>query len=241
MARVFVFGDSHTQALKDALSDYELPNSSLRFDIHWKYKEKKGSARGDLKNEDALRIASSLSENDLLVISLLGTSHNLFGLLKHKIPFYVLTEQPMPDQRIIPVNVIFDAFVDLQKKNKLILELKKSTKARTLHLATPPPKFDNDFIKKFIEKKISVESLHNWYGDIVNPPQVRQALWRIEMESMKVVLEELGISLLPPPGSAMTPSGFLKEDYYASDATHANHRYGSLVIAQMVEFLMAAK
>jgi len=134
MARIFIFGDSHTRALKDALNNYDLPDSSLRFDIHWKLKEKNGTVFGDLRYEDALTIASELTEGDLLVISLLGTSHNEFGLIKHEIPFYlsgaVRNKLAGAEGCLIPVNLMRDMFADLCRKNKLIPQLKKTTRAK---------------------------------------------------------------------------------------------------------------
>ena len=237
MTRIFVFGDSHTRALKDALNDFKLLEPSLDFDIHWMLSEKNGVVLGDLRYEDALTAASELSESDLLVISLLGTGHNIFGLIEHDIPFYLSdadqSEHTVPDKYLIPINLMYDMFFEFCRKNKRIPGLKKATKAKVVHLMTPPPKGDNDYIKSKISRyRDKVLGVHD-----INSTTLRLKLWQLEMQALRDVCEDYGIDIAPPPEHAIDAAGFLRVDYYGGDATHANTKYGKLVLSQLEKFL----
>jgi len=234
---IFIFGDSHTRALKDAHNNFKFLEPSLNLNIHWMLSVKNGMVRGDLRYEDALTIASNLSENDLLVISLLGTSHNLFGLIEHEIPFFFSdadqSEHNGPEKHLIPFNLMYDMFVEFSKKNKRIPELRKATKAKVIHLMTPPPKGDNDFIKSKISRyRDKVLGEHS-----INSPTIRLKLWQIEMQALQNVCEEYGIYIVPTPEPAFDTGGFLRADYYGGDATHANMKYGKLVLSQLEKLL----
>ena len=41
------------------------------------------------------------------------------------------------------------------------------------------------------------------------------------------------VTLLYPPKITLTSKGYLKPEYYANDATHANADYGELVLQQI--------
>jgi hypothetical protein len=43
---------------------------------------------------------------------------------------------------------------------------------------------------------------------------------------------------VPPPQAAFDDQGFLREDLYQNDATHANSRYGTLIVEQISRILM---
>ena len=233
MKRIFIFGDSHTIALKDAQNDYKFSKPYLNLDIHWMLSEKNGVVRGDLSYKDALTCASELCESDLLVISLLGTSHNVFGLIEHEIPFFFSnadqSEHNGPEKHLLPINLMYDMFVEFSKKNKRIPELKKATKAKVIHLMTPPPKGDNDFIKSKISRyRDKVLGEHS-----INAPTIRLKLWQIEMQALQKVCHEYGIYVAPTPAPAFDTGGYLGADYYGGDATHANMKYGKLVLSEL--------
>ena len=51
------------------------------------------------------------------------------------------------------------------------------------------------------------------------------------------ICKEMGVELIKPPTDTVKKSGFLKEEYYANDATHANAKYGLLVLNQLTDML----
>lgn len=242
MSRVFVYGDSHTRALRNAHANRSSTHSQLQFDIHWMYTEKNGVPRGDLAFEDACAISSNLHSNDLLVISLLGTAHNIFGLLNHDIPYIVaagVEKSIYIDHNrdvLIPNSVICDLFESWCRKNKRVPLLANKSGAKCFHLMTPPPKESNDFIGS----KISVYQNRSIANHGVAEPELRIRLWSIEMEVLSRICSEWGIVLVPPPHHSTTERGFLREEFYGTDATHANAAYGELVLQQLENLALAA-
>ena len=242
MQRIFVFGDSHTRTLRKAVSD-EAGNTLLpcEFDIHWMLTEKNEVVRGDLKYEDAQHIVANLNSRDILVISLLGTAHNIFGLVQHERRFMLIDKQLdsigiTEDIELIPSRCIQDMFDAFCRKNGRIKELKSLSHAPVFHLMTPPPKQDNNFIKQKASRYRDM-LISNEYD--ISPPYLRLRLYQLEMQALTQVCKEWGIDVIPPPTEAITPEGFLKEEYYGSDATHANSAYGKLVVQQLVKLCMA--
>lgn len=236
MRRIFVFGDSHTQAILGAAATASYDD--VKFDIHWMRSEKNGKVRGDLDYEDAKAIASALEPTDLMVISLLGTRHNVVGLLRHEQLFTVYGADGAPSSgegALIPRAVMEDVFEDVSQKNKRIAELRSLSRAPVVHLMTPPPKGDNDYVKSRIMR----------YRDMVvgeydlNPAALRLALWQLEMQAMKRVCAGWDVRQLPIHPDAMDEYGFLRHEYYGPDATHANQAYGALVLEQLYTALNA--
>lgn len=73
--RIVVIGDSHTQAIAHALHFTE--NSGADVSVRWL----QNGTRGDLTIDDAAGLVASLDEGDVVAFSLLGTVHDLCGLL----------------------------------------------------------------------------------------------------------------------------------------------------------------
>ena len=235
MTRIFVFGDSHTHALKQALTSSSAQDAGTPITVHWRLKEKNGVIRGNLKFDEAKGIISTLTTEDILALSFLGTYHNVIGLLAHERKFFVTddyTELPCDtlDQDVIPYNVMKEVFYNQAKQDKKIPELVRHCKARIYHLAPPPPKEDNDYIiSKTSEYRDRVI-----YNYDVNPPNLRLALWNLEMSAIQQLCADYNIKQISPPGECLTKSGFLKSGFYANDATHANKNYGELVLRQLI-------
>lgn len=69
----------------------------------------------------------------------------------------------------------------------------------------------------------------------LNPPILRLKMWEVEMQALAGVCNEWGIGYIGVPPKARTTEGFLRPEYYAPDATHANVAYGHLVLEQLVD------
>ena len=234
-AQIFIYGDSHTQALLNATKAPDFVSGDVEFDIHWMLSQKKeGKTLGDLSIEKAVEVVNTLKGDDLLVISLLGTAHNIIGLLQHSNPYRLVDEFALSnilESRfcMIPRNAMLDMFDEWCRKNKRIQKLTSNASVRSLHLMTPPPKEDNDFI----ESKISSYRNKSTSDFGIADPQLRLSLWELEMEALSKVCAEWHIGIVPPPPEAITERGFLKKEFYGRDATHANLLYGGLVLKQL--------
>jgi hypothetical protein len=239
---VLVLGDSHTQALASAhkaRAGREPKPDDVQFEIHWLAKRKREIRIGDLELAEADERATQLQSDDMMVISIAGTLHNVLGLLQHDKPFDLYTRgestTPVEGRVVVPENALWDMFKGMTDPKKKILALRRKARCPVYHLATPPPKEDGEFIKARVARyrdRLVAEA-----G--VNAPATRLKLWKLEMRVLAHVCAEASMHLVLPPVEAQTPEGFLKPEYYCNDATHANAGYGELVLRRL-EALAAA-
>ncbi len=230
--KILIFGDSHTKSLKLALEDDNYCDESP-IEIRWIKVEKKGKTTGNLSLEDFQKKASQLNSNDMVVISILGTGHNILGLVRHSMPYTLFSRQSqiLPDNEalVLPYAAMKQIFKEQMKKNKTISSIRKAVKCRLYHLATPPPKECNGFIadqtSKYRNNIVTEQTL--------NAPLTRLNIWRAEMEALEELCEEWGVTFVNPPTETITDKGFLRQEFYNKDATHANHLYGHRVISKI--------
>jgi hypothetical protein len=234
--KVLVLGDSHTRALakaQEARVGRPPKSDDVQFDINSIAKQKGSIDRGGLELADALERVARLQPDDVMVISIAGTLHNIIGLLEHDRPFDVFTRgdesMTIPEGRVVvPENALWDMLLGAMPSKK-IAKLRGKARCSVYHLATPPPKEDEAFIM--------ARAVH--YRDRVvaeaglNPAATRLKLWKLEMRALAHLCARWNMLVLPPPAEAQTPKGFLKPEYYANDATHANAAYGELVLQQL--------
>lgn len=235
--RILILGDSHTRALKRAFEGRVAATGeqqAVEFDVRWLLVQKADKVRGELSIEDALQRVSSLPGDGVVAVLLAGTLHNVFGLLQHERPYDVFAPgdenlRVAAGTSLIPENALWDMFFNVAKDNKRIQKITKAATCAVYHLATPPPKRDNEYImaRAARYRDRAVEEVG------VAPPELRLRLWRLEMRVLAHLCQQWGIGFLPAPQEAMDADGFLKPDYYADDATHANAAYGELVLRQL--------
>lgn len=231
--RIFVFGDSHTHALSLAARQAaDLPDD-VEFDIHWSLKEKNGNVRGDMKKADALEAVAALQGRDIAVVALLGTLHNVFGLLRHERPFQLMdaTSEAFDASHgeLLPRAAMYDALRHRCEENGFLAAVRKRTRVRVFHLMTPPPKTDSEFLLSKIDRYRGRRASDVGVADAAS----RLRFWQLEKQVVSDFCEALGVTLVAPPIQALDASGFLRKAFYADDATHANAAYGALVLEQL--------
>jgi len=232
MPTVLVIGDSHTRALSLAASSID--SQGVDLEIRWLMVEKDGASRGDLPMDEALRKVKALGEGDLLVLSILGTLHNIYGLLRHEQPFWVCgdgaAETVPPGCEVIPRQAVRALFRHQIHKNKRVRQLLDECCARKAFLMTPPPKGDAGFIESRISKYR--DRLVSEAG--VTEREVRLRLWQLEAQEVGDYACSKEATLISPPARCLDVDGFLAADYYGPDATHANAEYGRCVLEELV-------
>lgn len=225
---IVIIGHSHTRAIKNWLKKYSASaDLENEYSVHW-LKNTRGT-HGDIELSDAERLVANLKPDDKLVFSLLGTSHNIFGLLKHSTPFTIAEAQPPESQYLIPISVINDFFINIMKKNETLVNLRNLAKCKVYHLITPPPKGSRDFIANHgsVYRDVDITT------STINNSSNRLALWKAEMRSLARYCKSLDIEIIEAPASTLDSKGFLKDTYYANDTTHANINYGQDVLLQL--------
>ena len=231
--RILILGDSHTRGLRKALAVRTSHSSTTEFEIHWLLSEKVGQSRGNLRIEDALTKISGLGPNDILGISVLGTAHNIFGLLQHEQPFdFALTPTGFAYQggaSVIPHRVISDTFEDSMRRNKYVKGFCETARCKVCHLAPPPPKGDNDFVLEHAKTYRGMSAAETG----ITPAWLRLKLWELEMLVLQSVCKDWNMQFFNAPEQSRTVDGFLKPEFYGKDATHANIPYGELMLTEL--------
>jgi hypothetical protein len=234
---VLALGNSHIGALQIALAGRQTQSmkSDHNFDVRRIYSPNESDPEGGVSMADALNLAERLGPADLVALSVAGTCHNIMGLLQHDTPFDLLAPDMASEATLVPFHVMYDQMLDHSRARRNILRFKQLTRARVCHLATPPPKEDEDYIRAKMMRYRGI-ALAN---AVLNPAPARLRLWQIEMDALRQACTEWGVDFVPAPGEARTSKGYLKPEFYGTDATHANAAYGALVLDQLGSLVVA--
>ena len=237
--RIVVFGDSHIHAIQQAQrrrasEGRELPLEAMRLT-----RIKNSKPIGDKSFDEILEIANDLGPQDVVVSAAGGNQHAIFSTIQHPEPFdFVMpgdTEIDLTNSAtLVPYRTIYESFAEPIRKGfeKSFKALRKRTSARIACLMAPPPKKDNAFIEQYHDTRFAKEGISS-FG--VSPPELRMKFWRLQIRVLEELCSELGVDALMPPEGTRDEHGFLAPSFYANDATHANARYGEIVIQQLVE------
>ena len=237
--RIVVFGDSHIHAIQQAhrrraSEGRDLPLQAMRLT-----RIKNSKPIGDKSFDEILEIANELGPEDVVVSAAGGNQHAIFSTIQHPEPFdFVMPGEAAVDltgaATIVPYRTIYEAFAEPIRKGfeKSFRMLRKRTGARIACLMAPPPKRDNAFIEQYHDTRFANEGISS-FG--VSPPELRMKFWRLQIRVLEELCAQLGVDALMPPEGTRDEHGFLAPPFYANDATHANARYGELVVQQLVE------
>lgn len=110
--------------------------------------------------------------------------------------------------------------------------------AQVLIPGTPPPKEDDAFIRaRFTKEPHFVRMADNLGLDIMkvplSPALLRLKMWIALQGLLKDLAQKSGSTYVPVPAAARTESGFLHPSCYADDVTHANIRFGELMLNEL--------
>jgi hypothetical protein len=163
-----------------------------------------------------------------------GNEHSIFSLIEHPVPFDVLvdasdrgTASATPRQ-IVPVDVVRRELRDRVRPSALHCRLLQARfpDCEVVHVMPPPPIEDDEHIRREPEVYVQVIQM---YG--LAPAPLRRKVYRLYAGVVHDELAPLGVRVLAPPAAAMD-DGYLAPDYWMQ-ATHANDRYGRLVLEQL--------
>ena len=235
--RVAVFGDSHTAALIRA---QQAPSEGRNYDhirIFRLQKEKGGKSVGDADLASFCRHIRNYAKDDFVFSAVGGNQYAVVSTVQGSIDFDFLTsptDQDLASDRValMPLRAI-SSYLEQGVRGTVgpvLKRIRESTDAKVFHLAPPPPKEDNAFIAANFESRFALEGIEK-YGP--TRPSLRLKCWKVQYNCLARLCEELDIVLIAPPGKSVTGDGYLHPRSYAKDVTHANRRYGALVLDQI--------
>lgn len=180
-----------------------------------------------------------------------GNQHNADFLL---MPGAVLDLLPRnyPDRSVLPgAQIVPEAVVRAQfqrwadELDGMLRDLGRAPGRRHVVIGTPPVLGDDDLVRRrmsrepfFADQAKAVSVDLATIG--IAPPSVRRKLWFVVQEMMAETAAAHGALFVPSPAAAQDASGLLRADMSGGDISHANERYGRLVIGELARQLAAA-
>jgi hypothetical protein len=238
--RIYVFGDSHTVALLQALAVESRAAMYAAIKVVRIKKNKDGKEIGDESLDRFCERLARLEPHDYVFSAIGGNQYAVVSTIRHEREFLVLDRHSEGDHGLTSQSEVvphraFHSFIESGVWNSdgpILRKMRGATTAKLLHLSPPPPKFENDFIRQYHESRFAAAGLGK-----LDPtdPAFRLACWKMQQQCLSDLCLDVDVQLLLPPAAAVTPEGYLGRAYYSKDVTHANRRYGELVLRQILE------
>jgi hypothetical protein len=233
---ILLFGDSHAYAVQRAIEKREGKGRKAPLQAHRLVKLKNGKQQGDTSLEEFIEIVRPLGPEDIVLSMIGGNQHAVFSTIQHPQKFDFL--EPNSDAGIeeeaelIPYRILLGCFERGIRNGdgKSLEALRQATAARVIHIIPPPPKADSAFVQQYHESVFANEGI-TAHG--VSSPRLRLKFWHLQKRVLEELCAELKVEVMLPPATALDSRGFLASDYYANDATHANHFYGELLLREV--------
>ncbi|HVB18636.1 MAG TPA: hypothetical protein VNF04_19070 [Stellaceae bacterium] len=160
-----------------------------------------------------------------------GNQHNTLFLVEQPLRFDLLPRalQSLPvdeDAVIVPETLVRAKFRTLLGDrhegglHDLFTDLKAQTRSRIALVGTPPPPVSNS---------------HRQVG--LTPPAIRLKLWHVLKEIYQEEAERYGVEFIAIPDNVTDESGFLKQEFWTEDVTHANPAYGRVMLDRLAQEL----
>jgi hypothetical protein len=237
--QTIIAGDSHTFCLgvlppsEDGSPKLiDLVNSDSRF-LGWT-----GSAPRDAAYWTCLPGAAAGRK---VVIFWHGNQHNASFLFASSPPFDFFLSNPtnLPvddDCFILPESAIRSYFEPSFNELHSILVLLQTVEpaCQPILCGTPPPKQNEQRLRDYLSQEMHfvhlAQAINVNLQDVpLTPPRLRLKLWMVVQMMLEDVARAHEIPFVPIPVSVQTPDGFLAENYWAEDITHANEAYGGVM------------
>lgn len=234
---ILFIGHSHTQAIYEA-------SVHIKNVIEWgfldpingvgpvEYRDEKYYLIPSIQKKIALKAKVSSK----IISTIAGNAHNYYGLIENNVPFdfespEIIRREYFASQRI-PYQIIKNSLKrKLYKGDITMLQaaLNEGLKIES-HIESPPPIKDNNIILKFLDNHFLI----NYPQAKISNPWFRLSFWKLHSQIFKEFCNENNITYIHAPSEALDNDGFLNIEYLsAKSSTHANMKYGLLVLKQL--------
>jgi hypothetical protein len=231
-----VIGESHTNAVSQAIIDEAAGYEGV---VVHRLASRRAADDHASTMEHAIGLVRNLPTETPLFLSILGTFHNIIGLMRTGADYDFMVDEhdkTAEGTQIVrlPHRALAAVFRDHFNSTGAVRRICAAAKSPVYLLSSPPPKQSNDFItQKFMRKQARAYRGQSIMDAGLSPPELRMKLWKLEAKLLGQWAEEQGMSFVPAPPEAFNEDGFLSRKFYHEDATHANGRYGALVLEQI--------
>jgi hypothetical protein len=191
------------------------------------------------------RAVASLGRDRHVVLIWGGSQANADFLMMPGRPFDVVPRgygagDILPAAQVVPESMMRAHFEPSTTRLAAILEaLGRPTGQKRIVLGIQPPLADETQIRLHLAKRKGYffDKSQGLGVDPITvplaPASLRRKLWFILMELYREQAERYGALFLPSPASAADSGGFLRPELSGEDGTHANVRYGRLLIEHL--------
>lgn len=185
--------------------------------------------------------AVALSAERTVAISWNRSQHLTALLLSRPFDFALRSRPDLPvaDVPLVPeVAVRARVGGSLLDLARLIAAIIEAGGRPPIVLGSPPPKGDARWVRQKIGTEVHFAEAAEQAGVSLDErelstPQVWLKSWLLIQEMMRDVAEAFSLPFCPSPAGAQTEAGFLREECWAADVTHANETYGMLMREQI--------
>jgi len=195
-----------------------------------------GDQSGKMNEELYLDLTSSIADSEIVVSTVFGNEHNVFGLVNHPRPFdFIPKDEEIVclDSRaeFVPEKYVYDALKNRTRSNEmLLLKLRQlaGSSRPIYHIQSPPPIPSAEHILSHPEKygpRLKERGVASKY--------LRLKLWKLFSHIIQGYCDQSDILFVATPESAQDSEGFLKEKYWGEDATHGNSLFGAKVLEEL--------
>lgn len=238
MNRAIVMGHSHSNAIAEALRRTTAYGDNIQvFLLHAKQ-----PSENSLTTPEAVKIVAECGAETGLFLTVFHTYHNVLGLVRsgEDFDFFVdPSDAPDPAATVrLPHRAMVSAFDEQFTKTHKVRAIIEAANCPVFLLSAPPPKQSNDYIlERFKRPKNRVYRGKTVEDFGIERASTRLKLWSLEERLMAEWAKSVSMAFLPAPPGAFDRDGFLREEYYDDDVTHANAGYGALVLEQISTLL----
>lgn len=235
-----VIGESHVACIENAALKY--PALLPGLEVHRLSSPRRPNLPGTISIDCAEAKLKELPSNRPTFLYMMGTYHNIIGLLRTEPDFDFLFSSTETDFNsysvIVPRAIISQIFKEHLSKSASAIRLSRAAPGRVYLLGTPPPKCSNEFIMNKFESMVKKQYNGKNVPEVgINRPELRLKFWKIEQQELRSWCKDHDIQFIPSPLLAQIEGGFLREEFYGDDATHANVEYGKLWIESIRDLI----
>jgi hypothetical protein len=218
---------SNTDAIRSALLNY---SGSTNFMLD-RLNPKKGGV-GFVDGEPDADFFRERMQAKVVALSLWGNWYNTLGLIEYPEKFDFIyphfDEEVETSRRIIPFTQIRRKFYNnIRHRLKIVSLFRSLTISKMFMIQVPPPIDDELHIREF------PGPFRDELSNGIAPARIRMKLWKLQDQVYTDICVENGIEVLPFPDEAKNAAGFIAPDYRYKDPTHADIKYGHLVLSQL--------